>query len=669
MRNRGQGVVIATTIASLGLVMAVVAAPAYAAVEPKATHHSKVKSETPTPSSPSNGSNDLTEHIEAYDVSLQVRRDGGMHVTEAIEYDFGGGADPDVMPGEHHGIVWRISTHRQVDGRHDRVIQVRDPQVHGDGIDPAAIRISHSGGDVVLKIGDADTAVSGVKTYVIDYDVPRAMVPRGGGVDELYWDAVGARWKVPISKATVTVTAPVKIASAGCYRGFEDDTSSCSGSVAAGSTFKVGEGYLDPGEGVTLQVELPQAGMAGVTPPSLVRRPASFAFTTVAGVLVLLVVGIVAGFGWMCGARPVRRARAGVARVDFPPGGMGPGLAGVLRNDGDARARDVSAVLVDLATRGYLRFEETKVSKKETGRRLVRGERSSADLEPYEAKVIEVAIGAEGSYARQEEISVATLRKRGWDRWTAVCDLLEQEACRRGWFRWRLRVQRVFSGWLAVGLGVVGGVFLVVVSAGAEVGGVPTAGFGWVVVAFFGGAVAVGVLGRRPARTAAGAKAVAEVNAYADVLRGWTSRPRDPEADVVLVSMVFPYAVAFGQANGFASDWGKVFEGLVGELAWYVAADGASDKEAARRIKSLADIIEDPQPPTPAPTRSTRTSGRTSRPRRSGSYRSYSTYDTYDSTSWTSSSSSGDWSSGGNSGDSGGGSVGGGDGGGGGGSW
>ena len=662
MRNRGREVARAVLIIVLGLVVGVTAAPAYASAKSRAAPPLRVETRT----SPSYDSNYLTEHIETYDVKMQVRRDGSMHVTEAIKYDFGDGPYPDLMPGEHHGIVRRISTHRQVDGRHDRVIQVRDPQVHGDGVDPASIEVSHSGGDVVLKIGDPGTTVSGVKTYVIDYDVPRALAPRNGGVDELYWDAVGTRWKVPISKATVTITAPVNIASAGCYRGVEDNTSSCSGSTTAGTTFTAGERHLGPGEGVTLQVELPQAGMASVTPPALVRRPAAFTFSMIAGVLVLLAVGVVAGFAWMCMARPVRRARGAAAPVDSPPHGMGPGLAGVLRNDGDARARQVSAVLVDLATRGYLRFEETKVSKKETGRRLVRGERSAEDLESYEAKVIEVAIGSEGSYARQDEISVATLRKRGWDRWKAVCDLLEQEACGRGWFRWRRRVQRAFAAWLAVGLGVVGAGFLIVVSAGGEVGGVPTAGFGWVVVAFFAAAVAVGVLGRWPARTAAGATAMAEVNAYADVLRDWSRRPCDPEADVAMVSTVFPYAVAFGQANGFASDWGKVFERLADELPWYVPADGSGGTEAARRIKALADIIEDPQPPGPAAARPAGRSGLTSRPRRSGSYDYYSTYTTYDSGSWASSSSSGGWSSGG---DSGGGSVGGGDGGGGGGSW
>lgn len=648
-------------IAVLGVSMAVVAAPAYAGAKPKVTHTPKAADDSPTWSPPSYDANSYTEHIESYDVKLQVQRDGSMHVTEAIKYNFGDGPYPDAMPGQHHGIIRKISTHRHVDGRHDRVIQIRNPQVQGEGIDPADLAVSHSGGDEVLKIGSPDTTVSGVKTYVIDYDVPRVLTPRGEGTDELYWDAIGTRWTVPISKATVTMTAPVNITSAGCYRGFEGDASPCSGpTTTTGTTLKAGDYNLSTGEGITLKAELPQAGMASVLPPPLVRRPAPFGFTAAAGIFFLLAIGIVAGFAWLCMARPVRRRGRPATEVGSPPVGMTPGLAGLLRNDGSVGARQVTAILVDLATRGHLRFEETKVSKKEIGRKLVRGERATDDLEPYEAKAIDVALGAKRAFDRRDEITLAALRRRDWERWKEVGDLLEREACRRGWFRWRHGVQRAVGAWTTVGLVVVGVVSLLSMTSGT-VGGVPTAGFGWAAVTFFAGAVAVGILSRWPARTAAGARATAEANAYADELNTWARRPNDPEVDAALISLVFPYAVAFGQANGFTSDWRKVFDQLDGELPWYVPAKG-SDGKAARRIETLANIVDEPRPRLRPP--GPRSSGPS---RRSSSYRTSTTYTT---SSWTSSSSSGGWSSGGGfSGDSGGGSIGGGDGGGGGSSW
>lgn len=200
-------------VALSGLMVAVVSSPAYAGAKPKATPTPKATRDTPVWSPPSYDPNDYTEHIESYDVTLQVRRDGSMHVSEAIKYNFGDGPNPDLTASEHHGIIRKIPTHRQVDDRYDRVIQILHPHVRGEGIGPGDLQVSRSGDDEVLKIGNPDTTVSGVKTYVIDYDVHHALNPRNGGTDELYWDAIGTRWTVPISKATVTMTAPVGISS------------------------------------------------------------------------------------------------------------------------------------------------------------------------------------------------------------------------------------------------------------------------------------------------------------------------------------------------------------------------------------------------------------------------------------------------------------------------
>jgi hypothetical protein len=521
-----------------------------------------------------------------------------MHVSEAIKYNFGDGPDPDLASGEHHGIIRKIPTRQRVDGRHDRVIQILHPRVHGEGVGPGDLQVSHSGDDEVLKIGNPDTTVSGVKTYVIDYDVPHALIPRDGENDELYWDAIGTRWTVPISKTTVTVTAPVGISHAGCYRGFEDDTSSCTDSAVTGATFKAADRNLSAGEGITVQVEVPQAGMAAVVPPPPVRRAAPFAFSYAAAVLVLLALGIVAGFCRLCLAGTVRRrTNATTATVGSPPAGMSPGLAGLLRDDSSHRARLVGATLLDLATRGYIRFEEVKVPKKRLSTKLVRGERPTDDLAQYEAKVIDIAL------RRNDEVTLATLRRRGWGQWDMAYYSLEKEARHRGWLPKRSGVQRAFVACVVVGLVIVGAVSLLSVSVGT-VGGVPTAGFGWVSVAFLASAVAVGVIGRRPARTATAARATAEANDYADVLSAWAKKPGDPEIDAALVSRVFPYAVAFGQVDGAVSDWRKILDLIKDELPWYIPAEGASDlvpKRTRGSARSPASSRSHLRPPPPQP--------------------------------------------------------------------
>lgn len=70
------------------------------------------------------------------------------------------------------------------------MIRIRNPDVHGTGFNPGDLDVTTSGDKTVLKIGSPNTTVSGVKTYVIDYDAPQALVPRGDN-DELYWNAIG----------------------------------------------------------------------------------------------------------------------------------------------------------------------------------------------------------------------------------------------------------------------------------------------------------------------------------------------------------------------------------------------------------------------------------------------------------------------------------------------
>ena len=70
-----------------------VTAPAHTVVKPRVVHTPKVENQAAAPL-PSSGSGDFTEHVGTCDVKLQVRRDDSMHVTEAIEYDFGDGPFP-----------------------------------------------------------------------------------------------------------------------------------------------------------------------------------------------------------------------------------------------------------------------------------------------------------------------------------------------------------------------------------------------------------------------------------------------------------------------------------------------------------------------------------------------------------------------------------------------
>ncbi|GAB3977290.1 hypothetical protein GCM10029978_066600 [Actinoallomurus acanthiterrae] len=452
--------------------------------------------------------------MDSYGVRLQVRQNGDLHVTETIAYRFG-------KDTARHGIVRTIPLRRQVDSRHDRVIQIRDVRVQGAA--PGDLAVTTSGDRTVLRVGNPNVTVSGSRTYVIDYDVPRALIPRGTA-NELSWNAVGTEWTVPVGAVTVNVSAPVRIASATCRYGATGSTTACAGGPPDGSNVTFTRPGLAAGEGVTVKVDLPKAGMS-VAPPPYEPRRAPFALSALGGVLALVAAGVAALLAWLFLPRRVPRLPAGDAD-----------------EDGDRVSQHV-----------------------------VRGDRPSSGLAPYEAKTIAGLLGT------RDSVGVSVTGHR-WAAQDAVYDLLGAEARERGWFRRRRGAQRFGTACLVV---TAIALFLTA-TVTASVAGVPTRGLGWAALMFLAVAGFAWFAGRRSVRTAAGARARAEVNAYAEALRTW----REPSY-AGLASRVFPYSVAFQNTRG----WGEVFEEFAGDLSWYVPVEGSDERETANRIKRLAGMV------------------------------------------------------------------------------
>ena len=139
------------------------------------------------------------------------------------------------------------------------MIQIRDVRVQGAA--PGDLAVTTSGDHTVLKVGNPNVTASGARAYVIDYDVPRALIPRGT-TNELSWNAVGTEWTVPIRAVTVSVSAPVRIASAACRYGGDGAGPVCAGGPPNGSNVTYTRSGLAAGEGVTVDVDLAKAGSA-----------------------------------------------------------------------------------------------------------------------------------------------------------------------------------------------------------------------------------------------------------------------------------------------------------------------------------------------------------------------------------------------------------------------
>ena len=213
------------------------------------------------------------------------------------------------------------------------------------------------GNQVRIRIGDPDRTISGKQTYVISY-----RLERGLGFfddhDELYWQATGTGWPVPILKATATVTIPAGNRNAGgggawCYAGWYEssDSSRCTATVVGAGTFRFAVGRLDPGEGLTVVAGFPKGIIAEPTAIEETRLavglwwPASLPF---------LFLGFMIWLWSTRGREPAKRSVVPHWRV---PTDLRPGPAGTLW-DQSADTNDVVAIILDLGVRGFLRIRE-----------------------------------------------------------------------------------------------------------------------------------------------------------------------------------------------------------------------------------------------------------------------------------------------------------------------
>jgi len=517
-----------------------------------------------------------SERITAYDVDIRIEATGSLLVTETIDYDFGF--------LQRHGIFRDIPVRFHYDDRYDRIYPLKVVSVDGSPGTPAKYKRQNAGNATELKIGDPDKTITGAHRYTIVYRVDGAL---NGFTDhdELYWNAIGAEWPVPIERATVRVTAPAQVTQVACFGGGTGSRLACSDANQAGSVAGFSETALGPGEGVTVVVGFAKGAVPEPAPVLDERWTFSRAFAatpgTVGGSLALLVVAVggVGALAWRTGrdrryaGSPVDTAfatagdeervplslgtfHAEETPVEFaPPDGLGPGQVGTLVDEA-ANTLDVTATIVDLAVRGYLRIDE--IPKQHffgkadwTLTKL----KDQPALKQYERSLLD------GLFKSGDVVTLSSLRNTFAARLKKVEEALYDDAIAQGWFAGRPDKVRLKWRLIAILALIVALIVAVVLAAATHAGllGIP------LVV----GALALLVSAKRmPHRTAKGTGVLRRVQGFRRfILESEKDRARFAEQQH-LFSEYLPYAIVFGATE----KWARAFAGIDGELPqpdWY----------------------------------------------------------------------------------------------------
>jgi hypothetical protein len=437
--------------------------------------------------------------------------------------------------------------------------------------EPYPVETSYSGDLVRLRIGDADSFRTGRVRYRIRYHIQRAIIREGNtawsgnGTTVLRWNATGTGWQVPITASTVTVRLPRDLDESqlnyDAWTGvFGAKGKSFTKRRVDARTVAFETGRLGPGEGISVEVAMPADAVA---PPGRLLEFGWWLADNFAYGLIPVVLGLCAG-GWYVMGRDLPGRGSIVVNYE-PPDGLTPAEVGTLIDE-TVDFRDISATIIDLAARGYLRIAEVGIDGWFSSGTDYRFEKlkSPAGLKAFEANLF-ARIFAEG-----DKVRLSSLRTKLYNEITQICEDLYRGLSHDGYFDGRpdtVRTGFILGGLLALAVALL-------LAAGTQYWMIGRLFYAPLIVTAVVSGVAVVATGRyMPRKTRKGRitwEKVAGLEEY--IRRAEAEEIRDRERKDVFERLL-PYAIAFG----LTKHWARAFADLYTEPPdWYRPHDASN---------------------------------------------------------------------------------------------
>lgn len=299
------------------------------------------------------------EKIDSFDTQIKINSDATINVTETIKYNFGS--------EERHGI-FRYIPIKYSRGGNNYNLRISEISVLDQAGNPYTVDISYPGDNVNIKIGDADILVTGIKTYVINYKIRRA-VNYFTDYDELYWNVTGNEWQVPMDKVSATLLLPENIEidklKKTCFSGPYGSNISCAinkpilnsadKNQANGVFFN--QTFLNSYEGLTVVLGWP----TGIVHKPTTEEDMKDFIDDNKGIFLFILIGIACYIFWLLkGKDPAGRGTI-IAEYDAPDG-LSPAEVGTIVDEKTDK-KDISAEIINLAVKGYLKIKRVVAGK------------------------------------------------------------------------------------------------------------------------------------------------------------------------------------------------------------------------------------------------------------------------------------------------------------------
>ena len=297
------------------------------------------------------------EKITSFESEIIVQKDATVLVTETIIYDFGNEG--------RHGIFREIPIiYKNKDGKKFKIDFQLISIKNEEGIS-YQYKQAKKGENISLKIGDPDKYVTGEKIYVISYKLS-GVITYFSDHDEFYWNVTGNNWPVPIDFTQAVVTLSQEVSGnikAICYTGRSgSQKQNCQFNLELPNKIVfVTTKSLSSFEGLTTVASFPKNIVAYVE-----LKEAGLSFS-VKILLTIIATGyyLVAPFSilyfWLKYGRDPKVGKPVTAWFNPPKDKKNKKLSvaevGTLVDE-YANEKDLSATIIDLAIRGYLKIKQ-----------------------------------------------------------------------------------------------------------------------------------------------------------------------------------------------------------------------------------------------------------------------------------------------------------------------
>ncbi len=502
--------------------------------------------------------------IEEFHSTIQVEQNGGIRVRESVSPRF---------TGSWNGIYRTIPVeYRTPTSGFSYRLLLDVESVTDEAGRSLRHEVSRQGPYRKIKVWVPD-ARDATRTVHIRYSVPNALrffeedAEFAQGHDELYWNVTGDEWEIPIESASAEVRLP-------------DGITGLRADAWTGGYGSTGRAVViqDLDDGFYFRATQPLRSREGLTiavawDPGVVARPGWLARTRwfLYGnwmlLLPLVSLGIMCRLWSTRGRDPARRP---VSPQYQPPEGLSPGEVGTLV-DNRPDIHDLTASVVDLAVRGYLRIEEEEKSKllglfSDTDYRFVRLRAPDTDgLHTHERRILD-ALFKNGA---SDSVYLSDLQNEFYRSLSDIRNGIYDRLVELGYYARRpdkVLTRYMILGVAVLGLGIALGLFLASRLTLSPVTAVLAAVLAAFPVFVFGAFM--------PARTVMGTRVLERVLGFQEFMNRVDS---DRFRRMITSPEMFEAFLPFAMALKVEKKWARAFEGIFKQQPdWYVGRDPTS---------------------------------------------------------------------------------------------